>query len=65
MVIVLRNIAARGEKTMGEIADMMLDGTFCQQCGTIMFYGPSIEDGLESPGHPVNCSDCGEIESEK
>jgi len=37
---------------MGEIADMMLDGTMCQQCGVWMHEG---EDG---PGFPQTCSDC-------
>lgn len=35
---------------MGEIADMMLDGTLCEGCGELM-------DGSE-PGHPRRCSGC-------
>ncbi len=35
---------------MGEIADMMLDGTLCEGCGVYM-------DGAE-PGHPRVCSSC-------
>ena len=34
---------------MGEIADMMLDGTLCQQCGC--FLG-------DDQGYPQTCSDC-------
>jgi hypothetical protein len=34
---------------MGEIADMMLDGTMCQQCG--QFMGDPL-------GAPTTCSDC-------
>lgn len=37
---------------MGEIADMMLDGTMCQGCGVWLHGG---EDG---PGYPGFCSDC-------
>ena len=32
---------------MGEIADMMLEGTLCEQCGVY------IDDTF--PGHPRNC----------
>ena len=35
---------------MGEIADMMLDGTLCQQCGGVI-------DGT-TPGYPRTCEDC-------
>lgn len=35
---------------MGEIADMMLDGTLCESCGVYM-------EGSE-PGHPRQCSYC-------
>jgi len=38
---------------MGEIADMMLDGTMCQVCGEWMNCG---EDG---PGYPLTCAGCG------
>ena len=37
---------------MGEIADMMLDGTMCQWCGEFLHGG---EDG---PGYPGLCSAC-------
>lgn len=36
---------------MGEIADMMLDGTLCEQCGG------AIGD-RQSPGYPRLCVDC-------
>jgi len=35
----------------GDIADGMLDGTFCQYCG--VFIG-------EDTGYPVSCSECEE-----
>ena len=35
---------------MGDIADMMLDGTLCEGCGVFM-------DG-EAPDYPRLCSDC-------
>lgn len=34
---------------MGEVAEMMLDGTLCEQCGT--FIGPPV-------GYPRLCEDC-------
>ena len=37
---------------MGEIADMMLDGTMCQLCGEWLHEG---EDG---PGYPGYCASC-------
>ena len=37
---------------MGEIADMMLDGTMCQQCGEF------ICDGEDGDGYPVTCASC-------
>lgn len=36
---------------MGEIAEMMLDGALCSDCGG------AIGDG-QSPGHPRKCADC-------
>ena len=44
---------------MGEIADMMLDGTLCQHCGG------SIGD-RKSPGYPRCCPACTrELEAEE
>ncbi len=43
---------------MGEIAEMMLDGTLCQVCGVAMVHG---EDD-EPAGYPVTCDDCLEEE---
>lgn len=37
---------------MGEIADMMLDGTMCQGCGVW------LHDGEDGPGYPGWCPDC-------
>lgn len=36
---------------MGEIAEGMLDGTFCQQCGEVMNEGGG-------PGYPQTCRGC-------
>lgn len=40
---------------MGEIAEMMLDGTLCQQCGVTM---PGVDEDGEAPGYPQTCADC-------
>lgn len=37
---------------MGEIADMMLDGTMCQGCGEF------LHDGEDGPGYPGWCESC-------
>jgi hypothetical protein len=37
---------------MGEIAEMMLDGTMCQGCGVW------LHDGEDGPGYPGYCSSC-------
>ena len=36
---------------MGEIADMIINGFLCQQCGQYM---PDYEE----PGYPRTCPDC-------
>ena len=36
---------------MGEMADMIIDGTVCEECGAFL-------DGA-MPGYPRKCSDCG------
>ena len=36
---------------MGEISEMMIDGTLCQVCGVYL-------DG-ETPGFPRTCTHCG------
>ena len=45
---------------MGEIADMVLEGTLCQVCGEIMY--DMIPDGDEEapdpPGYPRTCAGC-------
>ena len=38
---------------MGEIAEMMLDGTMCQGCGVFLF------EGADGPGFPMFCEGCG------
>ena len=50
---------------MGEITDMILDGTLCQVCGTLVCCGdPNVASRSElSPGFPRTCPDC--IEEEK
>lgn len=41
---------------MGEVADMMYEGTVCYICGIFLDY---LEDGdVEPVGYPVPCSDC-------
>ena len=37
---------------MGEIAEMMLDGTMCQCCGVY------LHDGEDGDGIPAFCPDC-------
>lgn len=37
---------------MGDIANMMLDGTMCVQCGEW------INDGETGPGYPIMCESC-------
>ena len=44
-------LSGEGRDAMGEIADAMLDGTFCQGCGQY------IEDG-GACGHPRFCASC-------
>jgi predicted Zn-ribbon and HTH transcriptional regulator len=40
---------------MGEIADMLLDGTLCEGCGEVF---DDIMDGEDSPGFPRRCPEC-------
>ncbi len=42
---------------MGEIAEMHLNGTLCQYCGSVF---DDIISGEESPGYPRSCEDCEE-----
>ncbi|MFT8928500.1 MAG: hypothetical protein ABF969_04100 [Sporolactobacillus sp.] len=42
---------------MGEIADMMLDGVLCEQCGCLI--------GGEETGYPRLCEDCAEEQRSK
>lgn len=41
---------------MGDVAEMMIDGTLCQGCGVFL--------NDEAPGHPCFCADC-EAEAKK
>lgn len=43
---------------MGDISEMMLDGTLCEYCGCY------IEEG-EAEGYPRKCTDCQEENSKK
>ncbi len=47
---------------MGEVAEMMLDGTLCAGCGVAM---DDICDGFEAPGYPRYCSKACEPEDHK
>ncbi len=38
---------------MGDISEMMLDGTLCECCGILM-----ISEGEESCGYPIRCEAC-------
>lgn len=38
---------------MGEIAEMMLDGTLCACCGDLL-----ISEGEEPAGYPIYCAAC-------
>lgn len=40
---------------MGEITEMMLDGTLCEGCGGVF---PDIMADAEPPGHPRRCERC-------
>ena len=37
---------------MGEIAEMILEGTLCNQCGK------AINEGEAGPGYPISCEGC-------
>lgn len=41
---------------MGEVAEMMLDGTLCQQCG--VFIDDAAEGTTWNPGVPRSCRHC-------
>lgn len=45
---------------MGEIADLILEGVYCQCCGAVMD-DLIVKDSKflkEGPGYPRNCSNC-------
>ncbi|MFD2705477.1 hypothetical protein [Salibacterium lacus] len=39
---------------MGDMADMMMDGTLCECCGGIV----DDDEMTEAPGYPQTCDDC-------
>jgi len=50
---------------MGEVSEMMLDGTLCQCCGVYMGLTPDTHvieecETWESCGYPQTCEDCEE-----
>jgi hypothetical protein len=57
--IKLTRLSRRKAERMGEIAEMILDGTLCQECGQIM--DDMITEGdetIEPPGYPRTCDEC-------
>lgn len=50
---------------MGEIADMIMDGTLCEQCGCLMedLIMDNGEDLKDPPGYRRTCEDCLEEEN--
>jgi hypothetical protein len=49
---------------MGEVTDMVLDGTLCKTCGVLVYNGNGhLANKLEiTPGFPRNCRSCEEEE---
>jgi len=45
---------------MGEISNMVLDGTLCQECGMLVFEGNPLKasNAEVSPGFPRSCQHC-------
>lgn len=45
---------------MGEATDMILDGTLCEVCGSLIedLIPDEGNELLESPGYPRPCDDC-------
>ena len=61
---VLRSVTAKDEP-MGEIADMMLDGTLCLQCGVYIPEEEHKANGIQLPaGYPIKCNDCKKEETD-
>ena len=63
---------------MGDMADMMLDGTLCQVCGGVMpdlsdaadkagavSGGPVVGVDWEPPGYVRTCPECEEADDER
>lgn len=51
---------------MGEIAELMLDGTLCQVCGVLMedLIQPGKKELKEPPGYPRTCPGCSDDDEE-
>lgn len=45
---------------MGNIADLIIKGVLCEQCGCLMedLIQPGTNQLKESPGYPRSCPDC-------
>ena len=40
---------------MGEVAEMIIDGTLCETCGSVF---DDIIEGNDAPGYPRKCEEC-------
>lgn len=52
---------------MGEISEMVLEGTLCQVCGGLMPDLVPKEEGMElkaPPGYPRTCPECKKLDQE-
>ena len=50
---------------MGDITEMILDGTLCQRCGAMVYDKGDPKDASKeelSPGYPRTCQDCLDVE---
>lgn len=45
---------------MGEVAEMMLDGTLCQCCG--IYLDDDETDEEPGNGYPITCKSCKQLE---
>lgn len=44
---------------MGEIADMMIDGTLCVECGVYITEEEHKANGIKMPAdYPIRCNNC-------
>ena len=49
-----------GFLAMGDVANMILDGTLCEGCGIVM-----VKEGEPSHGYPRRCGDCATYEKHR